>query len=113
MQNVNRVSGRIIDIRRYVAPLSLYGQQQRRECWELWIATPSGAEEQLIVESRAMPARRGHRAVLAIESGAPVGIVNLTTRVRTNFARSDPLAADATERADVASLNGDRSVKTL
>jgi hypothetical protein len=37
-----------------------------------------------------MQARRGHRVVLALQAGAPVGMVNLATRTRLNFARSDP-----------------------
>ena len=90
MQDFNTACGRIIEIRRYVTPLGLYGQDARRERWELWIKTPNGAEEKLIVESRSMQARRGHRVALALEAGAPVGMVNLTTRTRLNFARSDP-----------------------
>ena len=90
MQDFNTVSGRIIEIRRYVTPLGLYGQDARRERWELWIKTPNGAEEKVIVVSRAMRARRGHRVVLALEAGAPAGMVNLTTRTRLNFARSEP-----------------------
>ena len=90
MQDFNTVGGRIIEIRRYVTPLGLYGQDAHRERWELWIKTPNGTEEKLIVESRSMQARRGHRVVLALEAGAPVGMVNLTTRTRVNFARSDP-----------------------
>lgn len=89
MQDFNTVGGRIIEIRRYVTPLGLYGQDARRERWELWIKTTNGTEEKLIVESRSMQARRGHRVVLALEAGAPVGMVNLTTRTRVNFARSD------------------------
>jgi len=90
MQDFNTAGGRIIEIRRYVIPLGLYGQDARRERWELWIKTPNGSEEKLIVESRSMQARRGHRVVLALEAGAPVGMVNLTTRTRLNFTRSDP-----------------------
>ena len=90
MQDFNTVGGRIIEIRRYVIPLGLYGQDARRERWELWIKALNGAEEKLIVEGRSMQARRGHRVVLALEAGAPVGMVNLTTRTRLNFARSDP-----------------------
>lgn len=90
MQDFSTVGGGIIEIRRYVTPLGLYGQDTRRERWELWIKTPNGAEEKLIVESRAMQARRGHRVVLALKAGAPVGMVNLTKRARMNFARSDP-----------------------
>jgi hypothetical protein len=80
MQDFNTVGGRIIEIRRYVTPLGLYGQDARRERWELWIRAPNGAEEKLIVESRSMHARRGHRVVLALEAGAPIGISRVRTR---------------------------------
>jgi hypothetical protein len=90
MQDFNAVGGRIIEIRRCVTPLGLYGQDAPRERWEVWIKTPNGAEEKLVVESRSMQARRGHHVVLALEAGAPVGMINLTTRARMNFARSDP-----------------------
>lgn len=39
-----------------------------------------------------MPARRGHRVALALDGPQPVGIVNLTTGGRLNFARSSPPA---------------------
>jgi hypothetical protein len=90
MQDFNAVGGRIIEIRRYVTPLGLYGQDAARERWELWIMVANGNEEKHVVASRSMPARRGHRVVLVLEAGAPVGMVNLTTRTRMNFARSDP-----------------------
>ena len=45
MQDFNTAGGRIIEIRRYVTPLGLYGQDARRERWELWIKTPNGSEE--------------------------------------------------------------------
>jgi hypothetical protein len=90
MQDFITACGRIIEIRRYVNPLGLYGHDARRERWELWIKTPNGAAEKLVVESRSMQARRGHHVVLALKAGAPVGMVNLTTRTRLNFARSDP-----------------------
>jgi hypothetical protein len=90
MQDFNTVSGQIIEIRRYVTPLDPYGQGTRRERWELWIKTPVGTEQKLVAESRSMQARRGHRVVIALDCGAPVGMVNLTTKARTNFALSDP-----------------------
>ena len=90
MQNFNAVGGRIIEIRRHVTPLGLYGHDAAHERWELWIETPDGTEEKHVVATRSMSARRGHRVVLALDAGAPVGMVNLSTRVRVNVARSDP-----------------------
>ena len=89
MQDFSAVSGRITEIRRYVTPLGLYGHDAARERWELWIKPPDGSEEKHVVVSRSMPARRGHRVVLAVEAGGPMGMVNLTTRARVNFARSN------------------------
>jgi hypothetical protein len=90
MQNFNAVGGRIVEIRRYVTPLGLYGHDAGRERWELWIKTTDGTEEKHVVATRSMSARRGHRVVLALDAGAPVGMVNLSTRVRVNVARSNP-----------------------
>lgn len=90
MQDFTVISGRLIEVRRYVTPLGLYGQDRPRERWEVSIKRPKGTGEKHVVASRAMPARRGHRVVLALEAGAPVGMVNLETRVRANFAQSDP-----------------------
>jgi hypothetical protein len=85
MQDFNTVSGQIIEIRRYVTPLDPYGQGTRRERWELWIKTPDGPEQKLIVESRSMQARRGHRVVIALDCGAPVGMVVDANRKLTHF----------------------------
>jgi hypothetical protein len=80
----------IIEIRRYVISLGLYGQGASRERWELWIKPPDGTEEKHVAACRSMPARRGHHVVLALEAGAPVGLFNFTSRVRANFAQADP-----------------------
>jgi hypothetical protein len=90
MPVANSFSGRIIEIRRHVVPLGLYGQDAIRERWELWIKTPDGTEEKHVAACRSMPARRGHHVVLVLEAGALVGLFNLTTRVRANFAQADP-----------------------
>jgi hypothetical protein len=90
MQDFKAVGGRIIEIRRYVTPLGFNGQDAVRERWELWIKTADGSEVKHVVANRSMPVRRGHRVVLALEAGAPVAMVNLTTRTRMNFARSGP-----------------------
>jgi hypothetical protein len=92
MHDFNTVGGRIIEIRRYVNPLGIYWQDACRERWELWVKTPNGAEEKVVVSTRSMHARRGHHIVVALEAGEPVGMVNITMRTRMNFARSAPPA---------------------
>ena len=58
----------------------------------MWVKATDGPERQFVITSRAMPARRGHLVALAMDGGTPVGIVNLTTGGRLNFARSSPPA---------------------
>lgn len=80
MQDANAFGGRILEIRRHVTPLEPLGPNTNRERWELWMKPQEGVEEKFVVPSRTMPARRGHFVVLALDSGTPVGIVNLLIR---------------------------------
>jgi hypothetical protein len=92
MQDSDVFTGRVVEIRRFVVPLEPYAPTDNRERWDLWVKAADGPERQLVVTSRAMPARRGHLVALALDGGTPVGIVNLTTGCRLNFARSSPSA---------------------
>lgn len=92
MQDSDVFTGRVVEIRRFVVPLEPYAPTDNRERWDLWVMGTDGPERQFIITSRAMPARRGHLVALAMDGGTPVGIVNLTTGGRLNFARSSPAA---------------------
>lgn len=92
MQDSDVFPGRVVEIRRLVVPLEPYAPTDSRERWDLWVMGADGPERQFIITSRAMPARRGHLVALAMDGGTPVGIVNLTTGGRLNFARSSPPA---------------------
>lgn len=81
-------TGRVLEIRRLVVPIEPYTPTDNRERWDLWVKAPDGPDRQFVIASRSMPARRGHLVALAMDGGAPVGIVNLTTGGRLNFARS-------------------------
>jgi hypothetical protein len=88
MQDSDVFTGRVVEIRRFVVPLEPYAPADNRERWDLWIMGADAPERQFVVTSRTMPARRGHLVALAMDGGTPVGIVNLTTGGRLNFARS-------------------------
>lgn len=91
MQDSDVYTGRVVEIRRFVVPLSRT-PNDNRERWNLWVKAADGSERQFVITSRSMPARRGHRVALALDGTEPVGIVNLTTGGRLNFARSSPSA---------------------
>ena len=92
MQDSEVFSGRVVEIRRFVVPLEPYAPTDNRERWDLWVKGRDGLERQFVITSRTMPARRGHVVALALDGTMPVGIVNITTGGRLNFARSSPSA---------------------
>lgn len=92
MQGSDVFTGRVVEIRRFVVPLEPYAPTDNRERWDLWAKAADGSERQFSITSRTMPARRGHRVALAMDGAKPVGIMNLTTGARLNFARSSPSA---------------------
>ena len=92
MQDSDVFTGRVVEIRRFVVPLEPYAPAANRERWDVWVKAEDGSERQFAITSRSMPARRGHRVALAMDGPEPVGIVNLTTAGRLNFARSSPSA---------------------
>ena len=92
MQDSDVFAGRVLEIRRFVVPLEPYAPTDNRERWDLWIKGTDGPERQFVITSHTMPARRGHVVALALDGTMPVGIVNITTGGRLNFARSSPSA---------------------
>lgn len=92
MQDLDTVCGRVVEIRRFVVPFEPYAPTVNRERWDLWIKTSDGSERQFIVTSRSMPARRGHRVLLAMDGRTAIGVFNLTTGGRLNFVESSPSA---------------------
>ena len=65
-------------------------QHPARERRELWIRSTGGIELKLVVHTRAMPARRGHRVLAVLHRRQLVGLRNLSTGAQVNFVRSDP-----------------------
>ena len=101
MYDLETVSGRIVEARRYLnrAP-RISEHDPSRERWELWLTAPDGGEHKFMVSSGSMPARVGHAVTLVHVQQAPVGLYNLDTGMYVNFTRADP--ALLLRAADVA-----------
>ena len=85
------VTGELTEVQRYInVPMRWCEQYPSRERREFWIAADNGNDVKLIVHSRVMPARRGHRANVLMLGDLVVGLANLTTGRQVNFAQADP-----------------------
>lgn len=86
--------GRIVNLRRHVNmhPRHLHPLAPSDRC-ELWLQAPDGGERRSSVDTRDMPARRGH-AVGLITTAAlrprVLDLVNRTTNEVVNHARREP-----------------------
>lgn len=92
MSSFTQLHGRVLDVRRYVVPFNPNRPESARERWELWLKLHDGSEQKVIVHSRELPVRRGHRICLALEGGEPVALFNATTWVQLNIVRANPRA---------------------
>ncbi len=85
--------GRIVDLRRYTN-VHRYGHRPLgpTDRYELWIRPCDGVERKFTVNTRLMPARRGHEVSLIVTThDAPqvLGLANWSTIDGVNYARSD------------------------
>lgn len=91
MRGLTTVTGRLIDVRRYIhVPMRWCGQYPARERWELWVRTSTGDESKLTVHSRYLPARRGHRVSAVMSRHQVLALLNLSTGQAINFCKTDP-----------------------
>ncbi|MBX3678944.1 MAG: hypothetical protein KF710_02075 [Rhodocyclaceae bacterium] len=96
MPTLQVVHGRIVDLRRYTNVHLYYGRRPfgPTDRYELWIKPHDGAERKFTINTRTMPARRGHEVSL-IATAHPVpqvlGLANWTTIDGVNYARTDAL----------------------
>lgn len=85
------VSGQLVEVQRYInVPMRWCEQYPARERRELWISTTGGQDIKLVVHSREMPARRGHRVTALLLGETLVGLHNASTGKQANFIRTDP-----------------------
>lgn len=89
--------GRIVDLRRFSNVHQLYGRRPLgpSDRYEIWIKDSDGDERKFTVNTRTMPARRGHEVSLIItpnKARRVVGLGNWSTVDAVNYVRVDPPA---------------------
>ena len=85
------VSGQLVEVHRYInVPMRWCEQYPARERRELWVSAENGQDIKLIVHSREMPARRGHRVTALLLGERLVGVYNASTGKQVNYVRTDP-----------------------
>ena len=68
MPTLQAIHGRIVDLRRHTNVHLLYGQRPLgpSDRYELWIKQRDGTERKFRVNTRTMPARRGHEVSVIV-----------------------------------------------
>ena len=93
MSDLQAIHGRIIELRRHVnVHLSHRWPFAPSERYELWIRLKDG-EHQFTLNTRTMPARRGHEVSLIVtgdEKPKVLGLVNVSAPCDVNYLRTDP-----------------------
>jgi hypothetical protein len=94
MSNLQAVHGRIIALHRLVnVHLAHRRPFAPAERYELWVRLKNGGERQFTINTRTMPARRGHEVSLIVTQGETplvLGLVNVSAPCDNNYVRSDP-----------------------
>ena len=93
MTTLQAVHGRIVELRRHTN-VHLYGRRPLgpTDRYELWIKPLDGAERKFTVNTRHMPARRGHEVSLIIavhKVPRVLALANWSTIDGVNYARSE------------------------
>ena len=96
MTTLQAVHGRIVELRRHTN-VHLYGRRPLgpTDRYELWIKLPDEGERKFTVNTRHMPARRGHEVSLIItrhKVPRVLALANWSTIDGVNYARTDALA---------------------
>lgn len=94
MPTLQVVHGRIVDLRRYTNVHLYYGRRPfgPTDRYELWIKAHGGVERKFTINTRTMPARRGHEVSLIVTAHKlpqVLGLANWTTIDGVNYARTD------------------------
>ena len=93
MTTLQAVHGRIVELRRHTN-VHLYGRRPLgpMDRYELWIKPSDGVERKFTVNTRTMPARRGHEVSLIVTAHKVpqvLGLANWSTIDGVNYARTD------------------------
>ena len=94
MSTLQTIHGRLVDLRRYTNVHLYYGRRPLgpTERYELWIKPPSGIEQKFTVNTRNLPARRGHEISLIVTAQKVpqvLGLANWSILDGVNYARSE------------------------
>jgi len=94
MPTLQVVLGRIVDLRRYTNVHLYYCRRPfgPTDRYELWIKLPDGVERKFTINTRTMPARRGHEVSLIVTThqvSQVLGLANWSTIDGVNYVRTD------------------------
>lgn len=94
MATLQAIHGRLIDLRRYTNVHLTHGRRPLgpTERYELWIKPSEGAEQKFTVNTRNLPARRGHEISLIVTTQKVpqvLGLANWSILDGVNYARSE------------------------
>jgi len=94
MSDLQAIHGRIVDLRRHVnVHLKDCRPFKPSERYELWIRLKDGCERKFTINTRTMPARRGHVVSLIVTSDKTpqvLGLANWTVLDGANYISTDP-----------------------
>ena len=93
MTTLKAVHGRIVELRRHTN-VHFYGRRPLgpTDRYELWIKPSDGVERKFTINTRTMPARRGHEVSLIVTAHQVpqvLGFANWSTIDCVNYARTD------------------------
>ena len=93
MTTLQAVHGRIVELRRHTN-VHLYGRRPLgpTDRYELWIKPSDGVERKFTINTRTMPARRGHEVSLIVTAHKVpqvLALANWSTIAGVNYARTD------------------------
>jgi len=94
MPTLQAIHGRLVEVRRFTNVHLYVGRRPLgpTERYELWLKLDDGAERKFTINTRTMPARRGHEVSLIVSAHqAPqvLGLANWSTIDGINYARTD------------------------
>lgn len=94
MPTLQAIHGRLVEVRRFTNIHLYVGRRPfgPTERYELWLKPDDGAERKFTVNTRTMPARRGHEVSLIVTAHKVpqvLGLANWSTIDGVNYARTD------------------------
>ena len=96
MPTLQAIFGRLVEVRRFTNVHLYIGRRPLgpTDRYELWLKPPHGAERKFTINTRIMPARRGHEVSLIVTAHKVpqvLGLANWSTIDGVNYARTDAL----------------------